>query len=110
MDIRTGIDIVFIPRFSQSIEMHGNSFTAKIFTESERELTTESLAGIFAAKEAVIKALSLSPNRWHEIEIAHTTEGRPYLASYPGPTPTSTDLSISHQGEYAVAHTVFLFS
>lgn len=62
------------------------------------------LAGIFAAKEAVCKALSLPPGRWLDILIEHAPSGAPnavLLGSIPQPQELS--LSISHDGDYALA-------
>jgi len=62
------------------------------------------LAGIFAAKEAISKALSMPPGHWLDIVIEHLPSGAPdvvLLGSHPKPQELS--ISISHDGEYAMA-------
>ncbi|MFH1395261.1 MAG: holo-ACP synthase [Candidatus Omnitrophota bacterium] len=82
-----GIDAVDIGRFKKAIEEWGESFLKKIFTQREIEYggTKKSyamhLAGKFAAKEAVKKAI---PNgaeiglNWAQIEILNGEDGKPY--------------------------------
>ena len=73
-----GIDIVEIERFRPAI-------SARIFSENEREYLqgkhAESMAGLFAAKEAVVKALGTGfKGFWPcDIEIAHDNAGKPYV-------------------------------
>jgi phosphopantetheine--protein transferase-like protein len=59
----------------------------------------QTLTGIFAAKEAVLKASSFVRNL-NEIEILPDQNGRPICASH--------NLSISHSAEYAIAIAVSL--
>ena len=63
------------------------------------------IAGVIAAKEAFCKALGITPPRWREIEVHQSPEGRPTLTLSPDlESPVqSCDLSIAHDGEYAVA-------
>jgi holo-[acyl-carrier protein] synthase len=68
-------------------------------------------AGILAAKEAVIKAYGLPAGSWLSIEIAHKESGKPTLQVDPASHTkqiASVDLSISHDGAYAVAFVVLL--
>jgi phosphopantetheine--protein transferase-like protein len=69
----------------------------------------DTLAGMFAAKEAVIKALAMKAGEWRKIEIGKNNHGRPEarLADFSRRI-VAHDLSISHDGEYAVAAAVFL--
>ncbi len=72
-----GIDVVDIARFIESLERTPN-LAEKLFTESERTQTPQSLAARFAAKEALYKALS--PERglhWHDAEIINQLNGKP---------------------------------
>lgn len=58
--VRTGIDIVFLPRFTRVYKLYGARFLARIYTESELlicEGRSASLAARWAAKEAVAKLL-----------------------------------------------------
>jgi phosphopantetheinyl transferase (holo-ACP synthase) len=67
------------------------------------------LAGIFAAKEAVTKALSMRPGHWLNIAIEQAPTGAPrvVLAQSP-PTLEDIGISISHDGDYALAFAVAL--
>jgi len=76
-----GVDIVKVERFINVSE----SFCEKIFTMREREYlhkkTAESMAGLFAAKEAVAKALGTGFSGFfpRDIEILHKAGGQPYV-------------------------------
>ena len=55
--------------------------------------------GIMSAKEAYFKALGTGIKRpIRKVEILYTDKGKPYIAN-----DESCDLSISHDGEYAMA-------
>lgn len=109
-----GIDIVFIPRFSSLIKNRDRkSLERSIFTSSELDQLTElnetarirSLAGRFAAKEAVIKASmgELKITDLKRIEVIQSAEG--YLEARVKSESAKVRrymVSISHDGEYAV--------
>jgi len=59
------------------------------------------LAGLFAAKEAVIKAVSPSTIFFEDIEVFHTSQGAPYVL-VKGKV-ISMLISISHSNSVAVA-------
>ncbi len=109
MQIKIGNDLVYIPKFKKIIERTPN-ITEKIFHESEKQDNRiETLAGIFAAKESVIKALDLEAGVWKDIEIAKNSTGRPILTiKHYQLNIISSDISISHDGDYAFATSVFL--
>jgi len=112
MTIKTGIDLVYLPRFKKSLKNGGENFLRRVFLKEElADQRIEHLAGIFAAKEAVIKALSLPSDSWHDIQISHKKEGNPQvqLATSHFSLPTSS-LSISHDGNYVVAHFVAILN
>ena len=72
-----GIDVVDIKRFQESLERTPN-LENKLFTESERGKTIQSMAARFAAKEALYKALSPSRGlNWHDAEIINHENGKP---------------------------------
>lgn len=79
-----GIDIVEIRRVSEVLEKHSN-FLEKNFSKNEieyfkvRNLRPEFVAGRFAAKEAVSKALGtgFSGFELKDIEIDRTASGKP---------------------------------
>lgn len=109
MQARIGIDLVRIPKMEQLTEDEG--FLARAFHPSELgDRRPQHLAGILAAKEALFKALG-APSRWLEAEVRWDQDGRPRLGMAEGAAPPrllSVDLSITHEGEYAVAAVVAL--
>ena len=67
------------------------------------------LAGVFAAKEAVVKALGVSAGSWRSIHLTYLANGRPQAELLvPLKNPASCDLSIAHDGDYAIATFVAL--
>jgi holo-[acyl-carrier protein] synthase len=73
----TGIDVVDIGRFVESLERTPNLRT-RLFTPAEAALPPASLAARFAAKEAIAKALGAPRGLgWHDAEIVREDSGRP---------------------------------
>lgn len=74
------------------------------------------LAARFAAKEAVLKALGtgLGPGtRWTDVEVLNTPLGRPRVRLCGGAADSAAqarasdvEISLSHSGDYAIAHAV----
>lgn len=109
MAVSTGIDIVHIPTFTHSLQNGGQIFKDKLFAVEEQSAFTaiESLAGIYSAKEAIIKAMNdrtLTPS---SIRISKDISGKPRIIQ-PILDATTIDISISHDGDYAVAICVIL--
>jgi holo-[acyl-carrier protein] synthase len=81
-----GLDIVSVSRIEQALRRYGDRFLKRILGPSEQQLLSHRkdrerfVAGRFAAKEAIIKALDgyldFRP-RWSELEIVNTESGRP---------------------------------
>lgn len=126
MKVTTGIDIIEVDRIKKSIEELGQHFLDRIYTDEEIKYCSKSeivkyqhFAGRFAAKEAVIKALSDNIKSkediiWKEIEILNDEEGKPKininnLKSYNLEKIENIDISISHIKDYAVASVVAVF-
>ena len=108
-NIRIGCDITNLSRF-ESILNRTPSMRDRMFLPSEQEgATLKNLAGIFAAKEAIIKATDLDAGDWNKIEIIKDSDGRP-KAKIPKSNNDiqSQDISISHDGDYIFAVAVFL--
>ncbi len=109
MQLKTGIDIVHIPRIEKLIE--NKSTINKIFSKKELKIPTpEHLAGIFALKEAFFKAIKTKP-RWLDIEITNKPNGAPKIKlSREIKIKNLTDIccSISHDNEYAIANVTIL--
>ena len=119
MQIKTGIDIIEIERVKQSIEETDGKFCDRVYTEKEIEYCEskkiqkyQHYAARFAAKEAVLKAISqLLESKfdieWKEIEILTDEDGRPYVNILKqGLNIDNIDISISHCKTYAVASVV----
>jgi len=107
MIIKTGCDIVEIARFEKS--MKGRLDTVFSTHELAGAPTMETLAGMFAAKEAIIKALEMKAGDWQEIEIVKNKSGRPEAKLLEVHSKIlSHDISISHDGGYAMAVAIFL--
>ena len=101
---KIGTDIVLISRIEKSIK--SPSFLNKVFTQAERGYCkkAENFAGLFAAKEAYFKALGTGIKfPLNDVEICNNESGKPYFKGI-----DNCDLSISHDGDYAIA-TVILW-
>ena len=122
MRIRTGIDIIEIERVKQSIEETEGKFCERVYTQKEIEYCEskkvqkyQHYAARFAAKEAVLKAISqLLESKfdieWKEIEILNAVDGRPYVNLLKqGLKVENIDISISHCKTYAVASVVVYY-
>ena len=84
MKLATGVDLIEIARIEEVIARHGKHYLERIFTPAELEhcgKRAESLAGRFAAKEAVAKALGtgIGDVAWKEIEILGDEQNAPTL-------------------------------
>jgi holo-[acyl-carrier protein] synthase len=79
MILGVGIDVVEIIRFEAALT-RTPALANRLFTERERNLNISSLAGRFAAKEALAKALG-GPRGllWTDAEIITAADGRPSL-------------------------------
>src|SRR5579885_3499962 len=82
VNVAVGIDIIEVERVRKVFERHGERFLKRVFTEREvlqcRGKATR-LAGRFAAKEAISKALGtgLHGVAWREMEVVQLRSGRP---------------------------------
>jgi len=113
--LATGVDLVEIERLKEIVERHGERFLQRVFTQQELEEVggnIASLAGRFAAKEAVSKALGtgIGPVSWREIEILRGVQREPVLRLYGSAAILAEQrelkqwsISLSHTGSYAIA-------
>jgi len=82
VNVAVGIDIIEVERVHRVYEKHSERFLARVFTQNEiqqcRGKITR-LAGRFAAKEAISKALGTGMRgvKWREMEIVQLRSGRP---------------------------------
>ncbi len=90
MILGIGNDIIDIRRVERTLEMFGDRFTNRVFTDIERHksdrrrLRAASYAKRFAAKEACAKALGTGvPRRgvhWQHMGVVNLPSGKPTLA------------------------------
>ena len=118
MNLRTGVDLIEIARVENAIARHGKRFLNRIYTLAELERhgkRVESLAGRFAAKEAVAKALGcgIGDVFWTEIEVLGDENHAPVLSLHGNAALkaeklglASWSLSISHSQSHAIAFVV----
>ena len=109
MILGIGIDIVEVARISKA--MKSSKFIERVLTESERriELSPQRVAGRWAAKEAVAKALSCDLH-WHDVEISNDDLGAPVvriLKQNVLKTHSRVWISISHERGHAAAVAVW---
>lgn len=77
MIVGLGVDVVDLARFERAVSRTPR-LRERLFAEGERGLPLRSLAGRFAAKEALIKALGDAEDvRWIDMEIANAANGNP---------------------------------
>src|SRR5208337_1757740 len=88
MILGLGMDLIEIERVKQAHLKHGQRFIDRLFTPQEARYCLKkkdpypSLAGRFAAKEAVIKAFSHGFGgrwKWTQIEVVREPSGKPAL-------------------------------
>ncbi|MCR5207574.1 MAG: holo-ACP synthase [Eubacterium sp.] len=97
--MRIGTDIIRIHRVERACE--NEHFRERVYTPAELEYckSAQSFAGIYAAKEAYLKALGVGiERRLNTIEIDHDELGKPFIKGV-----ENCDLSISHDGDTAIA-------
>lgn len=120
MIVGIGTDIIEIRRIKEAVEKNPN-FIDKLFTKNEqiylksRNMRTEYIAGRFAAKEAVVKALGtgFSGFEFKDVEIDRTASGKPIVVLKGKARLTAQKfgdyrfhLSISHGTDNAIAYAV----
>jgi holo-[acyl-carrier protein] synthase len=101
-----GIDIVETARIRQLVEEHGGHFLDRCFTPAEQEYCNRSskrrfehLAGRFAAKEAVLKALGTGWRggiAWTDVEIRTDSSGKPRVVLSGQALRLATETGITH--------------
>ena len=121
MIIGIGTDIVEIRRIKKIMNDKSNSFLKKIFTDKEiklleeRNLRPEYIAGRFAAKEAIAKALGTGFREFsfRDITVLNDELGKP-IVKLDGNAKKIADkngktilhLSISHGDDAAIAYDI----
>ena len=113
MIVGIGVDVVEISRLAAALQ-RTPALAGRLFAESERGWPIHSLAGSFAAKEAVAKAIGAPPGLlWTDVVISHGEHGRPGLdisgtvaAAAARLGVTDWHVSISHDAGICVAMVV----
>lgn len=116
--LRMGCDLCHITAIEQMLK-EGPAALERMFTPEERRYSAsqthpaQHLAGFFAAKEALAKAVrepSLLGKYYREVTVCHRENGTPDLRLSESLAKVFSnrgirvaDLSISHDGDYAVA-------
>lgn len=118
MIVGIGVDVVDLARFERALQ-RTPQLKARLFAESEQvkdgaPLPLRSLAGRFAAKEALIKALGDSTGvQWHDMRVVNDHLGNPSfelqdstkaIAAARGIT--ALHLSMSHDAGIAIAYVI----
>ncbi len=115
-----GVDIIEINRFEKIIKDKPR-FLTRFFTERENELfrmksmKAETIAGNFAVKEAVSKALGTGVRGFNlvDIEVLRNEMGAPYVVLHNGAAKLADErgindlmVSISHSDQNAIAFVI----
>ena len=118
MIVGIGVDVVDLARFERALS-RTPALKARLFADAElvsgeRVLALRSLAGRFAAKEALIKALGESTGIWwHHMQVVSHAKANPsFELTYAAETVarkhgvTSVHLSMSHDAGVAIAYVI----
>jgi holo-[acyl-carrier protein] synthase len=108
-----GVDMTEISRLAAALA-RTPALANRLFAQSERRGSVRQLAGAFAAKEALAKALGAPKGlRWTDAVLHREPDGRPVLevhgtvaAAAAEAGITSWHVSISHDGGFCVAMVV----
>lgn len=100
-----GVDLVKIERIEKLLDKFGEKFLKRIFNEEEivyitnKGMKVETVAGMYASKEAVSKAYGtgIGEIKFKDINIKHNPVPMAVIKE------KTYCLSVSHDGEYAVA-------
>ena len=119
-----GIDLVKSDRIKDAVQKWNKRFLNRVFTPREQEyafahkLPHLHLAGRFAVKEAVLKALGTGWSggiRWTEISVVNEPLGKPHLEAAGHVKKLLDDrgvkeiqVSISHDTDYSIAQVVLI--
>lgn len=113
MIVGVGIDLCEVGRLEAALERTPR-LRERLFTPRERERSGASLAGRFAAKEALSKALGAPPGlNWRDAEVVCGEDGRPSLEvagtvarALRRAGVTDVHLSLTHDAGLAAAYVV----
>ncbi len=119
-----GTDIIECPRIGKMVENHGELFLRRVYTDREirycqsRKHAIEHFAGLWAAKEAILKAIGKGWSQgvaWTDIEVRQGHSGQPRVLVAGGAKEAAIQkgignilVSISHCRTYATAYAMAL--
>lgn len=119
MTLAVGVDMSEVSRIRELLQQYGNRFCNRIFTPQEQAYCAGDairLAGRFAVKEAVAKALGTgigAEMTWTDIEVVCDARGKPELALHNGAGRRAAQLgleewaiSLSHTETMAIGFVV----
>lgn len=117
-----GVDIVDIARIQGLLDRYGERFLRRVYTEAETAYamgganSAERLAGRFAVKEAMMKALGTGKSQgilWRDVETVRGRFGKPEVRLHGRARKWAKELgggaahaSITHDGGKAVAFVI----
>ena len=117
-----GVDIVDIARIQSLLDRYGERFLRRVYTEAESAYAmngvnrAERLAGRFAVKEAVMKALGTGKSQgilWRDVETVRGRFGKPEVRLHGQAVKWvkvrgwgAAHVSITHDGGKAVAFVI----
>jgi holo-[acyl-carrier protein] synthase len=100
VNVAVGIDIIEVERVQRVYEHHGERFLQRVYTELEIQQCRGNiarLAGRFAVKEAICKALGTGMRgvAWREMEVVQLRSGRPSVRLHGNAKRRAEQLGIS---------------
>ena len=117
-----GVDTVDVARIQALLDRHGERFLRRVYTEAETAYAmgaankAERLAGRFAVKEAVMKALGTGKSQgilWRDVETIRGRLGKPEVHLHGQAVKwlkirgwNAVHVSITHDGGRAVAFVI----
>lgn len=116
--LSTGVDLIELERIASTLSRFDQRFLDRVYTAAEQRYCrgrVERLAGRFAAKEAVSKALGVGIRRlsWRDIEVLPDVRGKPEVLLHGRARAvaelagiTGLAVSISHSRSNAIASVV----
>ena len=108
-----GVDLVDVVRFEKALT-NTPKLKDRLFTTEEKDLSLQSLAARFAAKEALMKAIGKAHGlSFQEVSVEKDQHGKPSFVLSGQSSKTVSEcgisdlhLSLSHDGNMAIAYVI----